>query len=121
MAGWGLLTMWPRFLLLGVWVTMFFLYAGLARFEESRMTARFGDEYLQYKATKAAFLPGSPVHRLCEATFSKLRPRFLGWVAAYIFSLALAFSAGFGLLAMTRASSACIINEGPLPISPYRV
>ena len=61
------MTMWPRFLLLGVWVTMLFLYAGLARFEESRMTARFGDEYLQYKATKAAFPPGSPVHRLFQA------------------------------------------------------
>jgi len=28
-AGWGLLTMWPRFLLLGIWVAMLFLYAGL--------------------------------------------------------------------------------------------
>ena len=70
------------------------------------MTARFGDAYLKYKASKGAFLPGSPVHRLFEATFGKLRPRFLGWVAAYVVSLALAFSAGFGLLAMTRASSA---------------
>ncbi|MEJ2283784.1 MAG: hypothetical protein P8X85_09345, partial [Desulfobacterales bacterium] len=57
-----------------------------------------------------AFLPGSPVHRLFEATFGKLRPRFLGWVDAYIFSLALAFSAGFGLLAMTRASSAIVFK-----------
>jgi protein-S-isoprenylcysteine O-methyltransferase Ste14 len=86
-AGWGLLTKWPRFLLLGVWVTMLFLYAGLARFEEFRMTTRFGDAYLQYKASKGAFLPGSPVHRLFEA-----------------------FSAGFGLLAMTRASSAIVFK-----------
>ena len=35
-AGWGLLTIWPRFLLLGLWVTMLFLYAGLARFEEQK-------------------------------------------------------------------------------------
>jgi protein-S-isoprenylcysteine O-methyltransferase Ste14 len=105
-AGWGLLTKWPRFLLLGVWVTMLFLYAGLARFEELRMTARFGDAYVQYKASKGAFLPGSPVHRLFEATFGNLRPRFLGWAAAYVGCLVLAFSAGLGLLAMTRASSA---------------
>lgn len=109
-AGWGLLTKWPRFLLLGVWVTMLFLYAGLARFEEMRMTARFGSAYLQYKSSKGAFLPGSPVHRLFEATFGKLRPRFLGWVAAYVVCLALAFSAGFGLLAMTRASSAIVFK-----------
>jgi protein-S-isoprenylcysteine O-methyltransferase Ste14 len=109
-AGWGLLTKWPRFLLLGVWVTMLFLYAGLARFEEFRMTARFGDAYEQYKASKGAFLPGSPVHRLFEATFGKLRPRFLGWGAAYVVSLALAFSVGFGLLAITRASSAIVFK-----------
>jgi protein-S-isoprenylcysteine O-methyltransferase Ste14 len=109
-AGWGLLTKWPRFLLLGVWVTMLFLYAGLARFEEFRMTTRFGDAYEQYKASKGAFLPGSPVHRLFEATFGKLRPRFLGWGAAYVVCMALAFSAGFGLLAMTRASSAIVFK-----------
>jgi hypothetical protein len=96
--------------LLGVWVTMLFLYAGLARFEELRMTARFGDTYLQYKASKGAFLPGSPVHRLFEGTFGKLRPRFLGWVVAYVVCLALAFSAGFGLRAMTRASSALVFK-----------
>ena len=109
-AGWGLLTIWPRFLLLGVWVTMLFLYAGLARFEEMRMAQRFGDAYVQYKASKGAFLPGSPVHRLFEATFGKLRPRFLGWVAAYVVCLALAFSAGFGLLTMTSASSAIVFK-----------
>jgi protein-S-isoprenylcysteine O-methyltransferase Ste14 len=109
-AGWGLLTKWPRFLLLGVWVTMLFLYAGLARFEEMRMTARFGDAYVQYKSSKGAFLPGSPVHRLFEATFGKLRPCFLGWVAAYVVSMALAFSAGLTLLAVTRASSAIVFK-----------
>jgi len=109
-AGWGLLTKWPRFLLLGVWVTMLFLYAGLARFEEMRMTARFGDAYVQYKSSKGAFLPGSPVHRLFEATFGKLRPRFLGWGAAYVVSMALAFSAGFVLRAVTRASSAIVFK-----------
>ena len=74
------------------------------------MTARFGDAYLQYKASKGAFLPGSPIHRLFETTFGKLRPRFLGWVAAYVVCLVLAFSAGFGLLAMTRASSAIVFK-----------
>ncbi len=89
---------------------MLFLYAGLARFEEMRMTARFGDAYVQYKASKGAFLPGSPVHRLFEATFGKLRPRLLGWVAAYVVTLVLAFSSGFALLAMTRASSAIVFK-----------
>ena len=110
LAGWGLLTIWPRFLLLGVWVTMLFLYAGLARFEENRMEQRFGDSYGQYKASTGAFLPGSPVHRLFELTFGKLRPRVLSWAAAYIVCLALAFAAGFGLRALTRAHTAIVVK-----------
>src|SRR5438093_370245 len=42
----GLLTGWPRFLPLGIWVTVLFLYARLARFEEHRLAERFGDDYL---------------------------------------------------------------------------
>jgi protein-S-isoprenylcysteine O-methyltransferase Ste14 len=108
LAGWGLLTIWPRFLLLGVWVTMLFLYAGLARFEEGRMQRRFGDAYVQYKASTGAFFPGSPVQRLFEHTFGKLRPRVVGWAAAYVVCLALAFSVGFGLRALTRAHTAIV-------------
>lgn len=109
-AGWGLLTMWPRFLLLGIWVTMLFLYAGLARFEERRMEERFGDDFRRFADARSGFLPGSPVHRSFEATFGKLRPRALGWATAYVFCLALAFSLGFAARAYTRASTAILIE-----------
>ncbi len=107
-AGWGLLTVWPRFLPLGIWVTMLFLYAGLARFEERRMAERFGDEYLRWAERRGAFVPGSPVRRLFEATFGRLRPRALGWAAAYAVCLALAVSLGFALRAYTRAHVATL-------------
>lgn len=109
-AGWGLLTMWPRFLLLGIWVTMLFLYAGLARVEERRMEERFGDDYRRLADTRGAFLPGSPVQRLFEGTFGKLRPRVLAWASAYLFCLALAFSLGFALRTYTRASIAILVQ-----------
>ena len=109
-AGWGLLTMWPRFLLLGIWVTMLFLYAGLARFEERRMAERFGDDFLRFAGARGAFLPGSPVRRVFEATFGRLRPRALGWATAYVFCLALAFSLGFAARAYTRASTAILVE-----------
>jgi len=76
-AGWGLLTLWPRFLLLGTWVTMLFLYAGLARVEERQMAGRFGADYRGFAEARGAFLPGSPVRRLFEATLGRLRPRGL--------------------------------------------
>lgn len=109
-AGWGLLTMWPRFLLLGIWVTMLFLYAGLARVEERRMVERFGGDYRRFADTRGAFLPGSPVHRLFEGTFGRMRPRALAWASAYLFCLALAFSLGFGLRTYTRASTAILVQ-----------
>jgi protein-S-isoprenylcysteine O-methyltransferase Ste14 len=110
LAGWGLLTLWPRFLLLGLWVTMLFLYAGLARYEERRMEERFGDVYRGFAGTRGAFLPGSPIRRLFEASFARLRPRALGWVSAYVVCLLLAFSLGFVLRAHTRASTALVVE-----------
>ena len=105
-AGWGLLTLWPRYLLLGTWVTMLFLYAGLARVEERQMAGRFGADYRGFAEARGAFLPGSPVRRLFEATLGRLRPRALGWLAAYGSCLVLALSLAFGLRAYTRASAA---------------
>lgn len=107
-AGAGLLTIWPRFLLLGCWVTMLFLYAALARFEEHRMEERFGDSYRSYMRSRSAFLPGSPVRRLFEATFGRLQPRALGWALAYVSCLALAFSLAFALRSYTRAHTAML-------------
>lgn len=109
-AGWGLLTMWPRFLLLGIWVTMLFLYAGLARSEERRMEERFGDDFRRFGDARSAFLPGSPLRRLFEATFGRLQPRALGWATAYVFCLALAFSLGFAARGYARASTAVLVD-----------
>jgi len=107
-AGWGLLTMWPRFLLLGIWVTMCFLYAGLARFEERRMEERFGEDYRRFAGARGAFLPGSPVRRLFESTFGRLRPRPLAWASAYALSLALAFGLAFLARDHTRGCAAIL-------------
>jgi protein-S-isoprenylcysteine O-methyltransferase Ste14 len=110
LAGLGLLTIWPRFLLLGIWTTMLFLYAGLARFEEYRMEERFGEDYRDLTETRGIFLPGSPVHSLFEKTFGRIQPRLLGWAAAYLLCLILVFSGGFVLRAYTRASTAILFQ-----------
>jgi protein-S-isoprenylcysteine O-methyltransferase Ste14 len=110
-AGWGLLTIWPRFLLLGLWVTMLFLYAGLARFEEHGMEERFGDAYRDYARSRGAYLPGSPVHRVFETTFGRMRPRALGWATAYVTCITLVFLAALGLRTFTRVHT--VIVERP--------
>ena len=95
---------------MGCWVTMLFLYAALARFEEQRMEERFGASYRAFAGTRGAFLPGSPVRRLFEATFGRMRPRALSWAAAYGFALALSFSLAFVVRGYTRAQTACIVQ-----------
>lgn len=110
LAGWGILVSWPRFLLLGGWVTMLFLYSGLARLEERRMEERFGLEYGDFAATRGAFLPGSPVRRLFEATFGRLRPRPLGWLAGYASCLLIAFGLAFALRGYTIRHSAILLQ-----------
>ncbi len=107
-AGWGILTIWPRFLLLLIWITMLFLYAALANFEESRMKERFGGNYADYAENLGFFLPKSPVRRMYRSTFGKIRPGALGLMAAYVSALIVAASIGFGLRAYTQASSAVL-------------
>jgi protein-S-isoprenylcysteine O-methyltransferase Ste14 len=58
--GFGTTLMWPRFLVLIAYVTMLFLYAGLARWEEEQCLARFGASYRTYQQRTGRFLP----HRL---------------------------------------------------------
>jgi protein-S-isoprenylcysteine O-methyltransferase Ste14 len=55
--GLGTTLIWPRFLVLITYVTMLFLYAILARWEEERCLAQFGASYRAYQALTGMFLP----------------------------------------------------------------
>lgn len=55
--GLGTLLLWPRFLVLVSYITMLFLYAQLARWEEDQCLARFGESYQTYQARTGMFLP----------------------------------------------------------------
>ena len=70
------------------------------------MEERFGREYVGFAATRGSFLPGSPVRRLFEATFGRLRPRPIGWLAAYASCLLIACGLAFGLRGYTIRHSA---------------
>jgi protein-S-isoprenylcysteine O-methyltransferase Ste14 len=53
----GLAIMWPRFLTLVLLAVMLFLYYLLAKDEERRMLARYGDSYREYMKRTGRFLP----------------------------------------------------------------
>jgi protein-S-isoprenylcysteine O-methyltransferase Ste14 len=80
-AGFGLLTMWPRIIILVLYLGMLFLYYFLARFEEKQMEAKFPG-YADYRMRTAMFIPGEPGGRLFRL--------FFGWIPNR--SVALAFS-----------------------------
>ncbi len=48
MAGFGLLILWPRYLVLISYVTMLFFYYFLARIEEKECERKFGEPYRRY-------------------------------------------------------------------------
>ncbi len=57
--GLGVLLHWPRFLVLAGYVTMLFLYYFLARHEERRCLARYGESYRSYLERTGMFFPRS--------------------------------------------------------------
>ncbi len=70
-AGFGLLTLWPRTIILVLYLGMLFLYYFLARFEEKRVEAAH-PEYAAYRQRTGMFLPGNPGGKLFHL--------LLGWM-----------------------------------------
>lgn len=103
LAGWGLLTIWPRFFLLVLWVTMIFLYILLARFEERRLEERFPGKYEAFRKVRGGFLPWSPGEKLYSLTFGRIPVQPLGFALCYLFCLGVAIAAGFGTRAWVKA------------------
>ena len=62
--GIGMSILWPRFIVLAALSVMFILYYFLARDEEKRMLAQYGDTYAGYRESRGMFFPKSIESRL---------------------------------------------------------
>jgi protein-S-isoprenylcysteine O-methyltransferase Ste14 len=103
-AGLGLLLYWPRFIILLLYLSMLFVYYLLARHEESRMEARFGEGYRRFLAATPMFLPrGLGERAVARLVGPAPRGRALAalWVAVLV--------AGTGLGFATRAYSVSLV------------
>lgn len=98
-AGLGLLLYWPRFIILLLYLSMLFVYYLLARHEEARMEARFGEAYRTYRDRTWMFFPGAPGTRIFARLFGGIDRH--GWTvaAAYVAVLVLGTGAAFGIRA----------------------
>ena len=55
--GFGLLLLWPRYVVLLSFITMLFAYYFLAKIEERECMERFGQSYAEYQTRTSMFLP----------------------------------------------------------------
>jgi len=80
-AGFGLLTIWPRIIILVLYLGMLFLYYFLARFEEKQVEAAH-PEYAEYRKHTGMFLPGNPGGKLFRLLFDWMPNRGLALSAS---------------------------------------
>jgi protein-S-isoprenylcysteine O-methyltransferase Ste14 len=109
LAGLGLLIVWPRFSMLIVYINMLWFYYFLARSEERRMEARYGESYREQKRRTWMFLPGEPGRYLQERLFGWIRQRRPRLIVIYALSLAVAISAAFVLREASLALTTHVI------------
>lgn len=104
-AGFGLLTMWPRIIILVLYLGMLFIYFFLARFEENQMLARY-PEYDSYRHRTAMFIPGDPGGRLFRLFFGQMKSPALARALASVAIVALVLGGALLLRRYTIGHSA---------------
>jgi protein-S-isoprenylcysteine O-methyltransferase Ste14 len=96
-AGLGLLLYWPRFIILLLYLSMLLVYYLLARHEEARMEARFGEVYRRYRDATWMFLPGEPGGKVFSWVFGRTSRRAWVLAAVCVGVLVLGTGVAFGL------------------------
>ena len=92
-AGFGLMTMWPRIIILVLYIGMLIIYYFLAGFEEKEMERKYTD-YAAYRQRTAMFIPGSPGGKLFRIFFGWIANRSVALTASSIIVIALVIGGG---------------------------
>lgn len=101
----GLLLLWPRYIVLIMFITMLFAYYLLARAEERECEAKFGQSYIDYKNKTGMFLPFKMLffENLTSSTKSRLS-KSLALLVLYILTLTSGVGIAKGLDILTLNS-----------------
>ena len=120
LSAFGLLFIWPRMMMLVLFLIMSVFYFYLAKFEERRMQAQY-PEYAAYMQRTAMFLPGNPGGRVFDLLFGWLPNRKLAQVLAVLSIVVLAFAGAIGLrtLSIANISLAELPDQRILAISIF--
>lgn len=104
-AGLGLLTVWPRIIILILYLVMLFIYYFLARFEERQVESKHPD-YAQYRKRTAMFIPGNPGGRLFNLLFGWIPSRRAALAISSLVIIAVVIGGGVLLRRYTIGHSA---------------
>ncbi|MBI4454310.1 MAG: hypothetical protein HY644_00245 [Acidobacteria bacterium] len=106
-AGLGLITFWPRMIILVFYLAMLVAYYLLARSEEGRMLRAY-PSYAEYQRRTWMFVPGSPGRHLRQWLFGWVKNPALGTALCCI----AAFAGGLGVaLALRQYTVAHVVQE----------
>lgn len=120
LSAFGLLFIWPRMMMLVLFLIMSVFYFYLAKFEERRMQAQY-PEYSAYMRRTAMFIPGNPGGRLFNLLFGWVPNRKLAQVMAVLSIVIVAFASAIGLrnLSIANLSLAELPDQRILAISIF--
>jgi protein-S-isoprenylcysteine O-methyltransferase Ste14 len=97
----GLLMLWPRYLVLIMFITMLFVYYFLARYEEKECVEKYGETYIRYQSATGMFFPNR--NRKKFSLFFNL-PGKLRFAAIIVFYLFILISSLFFVSFLKKAS-----------------
>ena len=113
--GLGTLLIWPRFTVLVGYLTMLFLYAWLARFEEGNCLRKFGASYREYMERTGMFLPLPRLPSLLPTSGAK---RVGAGLALYIVVIAGAVGVAHQLRDWSLAGVSAVYRADLAALSP---
>lgn len=119
--GFGVLLVWPRFLVLVSLVVMLGLYRVFAETEESQCLARFGDSYRAYMARTGRFFPRAWAERLPRLLPPDGTARTLVGVAIFTATLGLSIGVAFLLRNYSVTQVATFYRDSETILSPARL
>jgi protein-S-isoprenylcysteine O-methyltransferase Ste14 len=114
--GFGVLLIWPRFLVLIAFVTMLFLYYILARWEEQQCLEKYGDSYREYMNNVGFFGPAWLTSWIPSPPAWARRP--VAVVAFYVLAVVVAVAVGRGLRDYSLSRVSSYYTEAAAVLSP---
>ena len=98
----GLLLIWPRYIVAIIFVTMVFFYYLLAKVEEAECERKFGQSYIDFKNRTGMFLPFKL--SFLPALPTKRSKKIIAMICTYLFATAAILGIANGLNRMTIES-----------------